>query len=51
VIKIASFLSSSILVCISLAPNAIAQQITQIPGSPGATITITGKTTSAIVFA
>lgn len=43
-IKIASFLSStSILLCMSLAPNAAAQQITGTPGSPGATLTIDGK--------
>jgi hypothetical protein len=42
--KITSFLSSSsILLCLSLAPNALAQQITGTPGSPGATTTIDGK--------
>src|SRR6266581_3121946 len=44
VIKIASFLSStSILLCVSLAPGALAQQITGTPGSPGATMTLDGK--------
>jgi hypothetical protein len=42
-IKIVSFLSSCILLCISLAPNAMAQQITGTPGSPSATTTIDGK--------
>ena len=42
--KIASFLSSSsILLCVSLAPGASAQQITGTPGSPSATITLDGK--------
>jgi len=42
--KITSFLStSSILLCLSLAPNALAEQITGTPGSPGATTTIDGK--------
>src|SRR5205809_8022705 len=44
VIKIASFLSSTgILLCLSLAPGALAQQITGTPGTPGATMTIDGK--------
>jgi arylsulfatase A-like enzyme len=41
--KITSFLSSSILLCVSLGPPALAQQITGTPGSPSATITIDGK--------
>jgi arylsulfatase len=44
VIKVASFLSStSVLLCLSLAPDASAQQITGTPGSPSATTTIEGK--------
>jgi arylsulfatase len=44
VTKIASFLSStSILLCLSLPQDAVAQQITGTPGSPGATTTIDGK--------
>jgi arylsulfatase A-like enzyme len=44
VIKIASFLSSSsIVLCLSLGPAALAQQITGTPGSPGATTTIEGN--------
>jgi arylsulfatase A-like enzyme len=44
VIKIASLLSStSILLCLSLAPDAVAQQITGTPGSPSATTTIDGN--------
>jgi arylsulfatase A-like enzyme len=44
VIKIASFLSStSVLLCLSLAPDALAQQITGTPGSPSATTTIDGN--------
>jgi arylsulfatase A-like enzyme len=43
VIKIASFLSSScILLWVSLASGALAQQITGTPGSPSATTTIDG---------
>jgi hypothetical protein len=43
-IKIASFLaSSSILLCLSLAPDALAQQTTGVPGSPDATTTIDGR--------
>ena len=43
-IKIASFLSStSILLCMSLSPNASAQQINGTPGSPSATEIIDGK--------
>ena len=43
-IKIASFLSStSVLLCLSLAPGALAQQVTGTPGSPSATTTIDGK--------
>jgi arylsulfatase A-like enzyme len=42
--KTASFLSSSsILLCLSLATGALAQQITGTPGSPSATTTIDGK--------
>ena len=42
--KIASFLTtSSILLCVSLAPDVLAQQITGTPGSPSATTTIDGK--------
>jgi arylsulfatase A-like enzyme len=42
--KITSFLSSSsILLCLSLGSNALAQQITGTPGSPSATITIPGN--------
>ena len=42
--KITSFLSSSsILLWVSLAPGALAQQITGSPGSPSATTTIDGK--------
>ena len=42
--KITSFLSSlGILLGASLAPDALAQQITGTPGSPGATMTIDGK--------
>ena len=42
--KIANFLSpTSILLSMSLAPNASAQQITGTPGTPGATMTIDGK--------
>ena len=42
--KITNFLSSSsILLCVSVAPCAFAQQTTGTPGSPGATITIEGK--------
>src|SRR5271163_1903880 len=42
--KIASFLSSSsLLLCLSLATGALAQQITGTPGSPSATTTIDGK--------
>jgi hypothetical protein len=44
VVKIASFLSSSsILLCISLAPGASAQQITGTPSAPSATMTLDGK--------
>jgi arylsulfatase A-like enzyme len=44
VTKIASFLSSSsILLCLSLGPDALAQQITGTPGSPSATTTIEGN--------
>jgi arylsulfatase A-like enzyme len=44
VIKIASFLSSSsIVLCLSLGPDALAQQITGTPGSPSATTTIEGN--------
>ena len=44
VIKVASLLSSSsIILCLSLAPDALAQQITGTPGSPSATTTIEGK--------
>jgi arylsulfatase A-like enzyme len=44
VIKIASFLSSSsILLCLSFAPCALAQQITGTPGSPSATTTVDGN--------
>jgi hypothetical protein len=44
VIKIARFLSSStILLCLSLASDALAQQVTGVPGTPGATTTIDGK--------
>src|ERR1700741_1953548 len=40
----ASFLSStSVLLCLSLAPGALAQQITGTPGSPSAKTTIDGK--------
>jgi arylsulfatase A-like enzyme len=42
--KITSFLtSSSVLLCVLLAPGALAQQINGTPGSPGATTTIDGK--------
>jgi len=42
--KITSFLSSSsIILCVSLASGASAQQITGAPGSPSATTTIDGK--------
>jgi hypothetical protein len=42
--KITSFLtSSSVLLCMSLAPGALAQQINGTPGSPSATTTIDGK--------
>jgi arylsulfatase A-like enzyme len=44
VIKIASFLSStSILLCVSLGPDALAQQVTGTPGSPSATTTLKGN--------
>jgi arylsulfatase A-like enzyme len=44
VTKIASFLSSSsILLCLSLGPDALAQQITGTPGSNSATTTIEGN--------
>jgi arylsulfatase len=44
VIKIASFLSSSsIVLCLSLGPAALAQQITGTPGTPSATTTIEGN--------
>ena len=43
-VKITSLLSSSsILLCMSLAPGASAQQITGAPGSPSATMTLDGK--------
>ena len=43
-VKIASLLSStSILLCMSLAPGASAQQITGTPGTPSATMTLDGK--------
>ena len=42
--NIKGFLSSTgILLCMSLAPNASAQQITGTPGSPSATMTLDGK--------
>ena len=42
--KIASFLSStSVLLCLSLPQDAVAQQITGTPGSPAATTTIEGS--------
>jgi arylsulfatase A-like enzyme len=42
--KITSFLtSSSVLLCVLLAPGALAQQINGTPGSPSATTTIDGK--------
>ena len=41
--KITSFLSSSVLLCLPLMPDALTQQITGTPGSPSATITIDGK--------
>ena len=42
--KIAKFLSStSILLSMSLAPGALAQQITGTPGTPSATMTLDGK--------
>jgi arylsulfatase A-like enzyme len=44
VLKIAGMLTtSSILLCVLLAPDALAQQITGTPGSPSATTTIDGK--------
>ena len=42
--KIAKFLSStSILLSMSVAPGALAQQITGTPGTPSATMTVDGK--------